>query len=219
MFFILNGFTELFFRSEVLLITFRQANPLSTARGYGVDPATRILCSLGRNHFFFSWFEAVTNGRRWPPAGSSLDWAEMCVCGSLSLPPSECCRIAARGGRIIMMGLGRGQRPAGPAGPAAAAARGFASDRGRRRKAAHRPSLSAVTPPSDSDRVWRVRLGPSPSQSVGRAQDWEAGPPPRRRPARAHGPSPLARAAAAQPWHRPAWQCHCTCHDDGTPSQ
>ena len=108
-----------------------------------------------------------------------------------------------------MMGLGRGQRPAGPAGPAAAAARGFASDRGRRRKAAHRPSLSAVTPPSGSDRVWRVRLGPSPSQSVGRAQDWEAGPPPRRRPARAHGPSPLARAAAAQPWHRPAWQCHC----------
>ncbi len=43
MFFILIGFTELFFRSEVLLITFRQANPLSTARGYGVDPATRIL--------------------------------------------------------------------------------------------------------------------------------------------------------------------------------
>jgi hypothetical protein len=55
MFFILIGFTELFFRSEVLLITFRQANPLSTARGYGVDPATRILCSTtepGSNSFF-----------------------------------------------------------------------------------------------------------------------------------------------------------------------
>ena len=51
MFFILIGFTELFFRSEVLLITFRQANPLSTARGYGVDPATRILW----NEFIFSF--------------------------------------------------------------------------------------------------------------------------------------------------------------------